>query len=542
MAAANIGKSSAIIAAGTLVSRVLGLVRAMVLAYAIGSVGLSANGFAAASQVPNTIYTLIATGALTAVLVPQITKAALAPDGGQRYINKLVTLALLGSGIVMLVTAAAMPFVIGVLGVGWENEQQVGLATVFAFWLVPQILFYTLYTVLGEVLNARSLFGPYAWTPVVNNVINIAGLIAFVAIFGPDPNGVRPLSDWTELGIVLVAGSFTVGVAVQALMLFLFWKRAGLRFRLDFRFRGIGLGTMGKVAKWTFLTVLMTQGIGFINATVMGLVSGDEAGLAASNLTGLIFVLPHSIITVSIVTAHFTRMSENVHAGNMRAFTADIAKTARLAGFAMMYFTVAMLVLAVPLVRLVQPAADQGVVETVALVLVANLIGLVPFSLLFAFNRGFFALSDTRTPFFISIGQSALTLLAAYLCTLLPSAYLTASLTFAISVLFGFQALATFLLLRRRIGIMGGRQVLAGLVQFGIAALVAGAAGFGVLVLLGGVGTGSFAMSGFFGAFATCAVVACAMAIIYGGMLLALRNAEAMGIAARILRMIPGRG
>lgn len=537
--AGSVGRAGLWIASGTLTSRVLGLVRAMVLAYAIGSIGFGANAFANAGKVPNTVYTLIATGALTAVLVPQITKAALAADGGARYINKLITLALVGSGAIMVIAGVFTPPLISWLGSSWSADQ-VELATVFAFWLLPQILFYSLYTVLGEVLNARSLFGPYAWSPVLNNVLNIAGLIGFVVIFGADPDGVAGAGRWDLLGIALVAGSATLGVASQALILFAFWRRAGLTFRIDFGFRGIGLGTMGKVAGWTFLTVLLTQAVGLFNTRVMNLAGSGEAGLAAAELAGLIFVLPHSIITISLVTARFTRMSENVHAENFAAFTSDITSSARLVGFSMMFFTATMLVLAFPLIRLIQPGATYGVVSTVSVVLIANLIGLLPFSLLFVLNRGFFALSDTRTPFFIAVGQSALTILAAIFCTTLPSEMITATLTGVISSLFVLQMLATFLLLRRRVGILGGRGILGGIAQNLVAAVVAALAGWGVLALLGGIEPEALAMRSFIGAFVACAIVTVAMAVVYGLILLVMRNREAISILARLRGMLPG--
>lgn len=537
--AGSVGRAGLWIASGTLTSRVLGLVRAMVLAYAIGSIGFGANAFANAGKVPNTVYTLIATGALTAVLVPQITKAALAADGGARYINKLITLALVGSGAIMVIAGVFTPPLISWLGSSWDADQ-VQLATVFAFWLLPQILFYSLYTVLGEVLNARSLFGPYAWSPVLNNVLNIAGLIGFVVLFGADPDGVAGAGRWDLLGIALVAGSATLGVASQALILFAFWRRAGLTFRIDFGFRGIGLGTMGKVAGWTFLTVLLTQAVGLFNTRVMNLAGSGEAGLAAAELAGLIFVLPHSIITISLVTARFTRMSENVHAENFAAFTSDITSSARLVGFSMVFFTATMLVLAFPLIRLIQPGATYGVVSTVSVVLIANLIGLLPFSLLFVLNRGFFALSDTRTPFFIAVGQSALTILAAIFCTTLPTEMITATLTGVISSLFVLQMLATFLLLRRRVGILGGRGILGGIAQNLVAAVLAALAGWGVLALLGGIEPEALAMRSFLGAFIACAIVTIAMAIVYGLILLVMRNREAISIFVRLRGMLPG--
>lgn len=532
MAALSTGRAGAIIAAGTLTSRALGLVRAMVLVYAISSIGFAAESFATAGKVPNTVYTLVATGALTAVIVPQITRAALAKDGGARYINKLVTLAIVGSTVIMLVAALLTPPLIGWLTHGWPAAQ-VQLTTLFAFWLLPQILFYSLYTVLGEVLNARSLFGPYAWSPVLNNVLNIAGLVAFIWVFGADPDGTRGPAVWSVGAIALVAGSATLGVAAQALVLFLFWRKAGLSYRFDPRFRGIGLGTMGRVATWTFLTVLLTQAVGLFNTRVLNLAGPTDAGLAATELAGLIFVLPHSIITISLVTARFTRMSESVHAGDQATFTSDLTASARQATFAMAFFTAAMLVLAFPLIRLIQPQASFTVVATVAPVLIANLVALVPFSLLFVGNRGFFAHSDTRTPFFIALGQSILTLAAAFACTLLPRDSIAVGLSLSISILIAAQAVVTFIVLRTTLGVrFDGLGV--SVAQFLGAGVFAGAAGYALLRLLGGTGSDSFAMSGFGGAFATSALVTVAMAIVYGLALLLLRNTESRDLLRRV--------
>lgn len=535
MARLSTGRAGAVIAAGTLVSRVLGLVRAMVLVYAISSIGFAAESFATAGRVPNMVYTLIATGAMTSVIVPQITRAALAADGGARFINRLITLAIVGSAGIMVIAALATPALIGWLTDGWPADQ-VLLTTVFAFWLMPQILFYSLYTVLGEVLNARSLFGPYAWSPVLNNVLNIAGLVLFIVLFGADPNGVRGGDIWGAEAVAFVAGSATLGVAVQALALFGFWRRAGLQFRLDFRFRGIGLGRTGKIATWTFLTVLVTQLVGLFNTRVMNLADPRDAGLAASELAGLIFVLPHSIITISLVTARFTRMSESVHAGDHPAFVRDFAASARQTGFAMVFFTAAMLVLAHPLIRIVQPAASPEVVATVAPILIANLVALIPFSLLFVSNRGFFAHSNTRTPFFIAAAQSALTLGVAFWCMTLPSERITVTLTLAISVLIAVQAVVTFLLLRSSVGPVGGYEILRALVQNLVAAVIAAAIGFGVFLLFGGNALGGFAMSHAVGAVITAAIVTALMAAVYWIILLFMRNLEAREIALFILR------
>ena len=137
-------------------------------------------------------------GMLNAVLVPQIVKAARNPDGGSGYINKIMTLVSVALIVVTVIAMLAAPFLISLLAMDWPPAQ-LALATAFAYWCLPQIVFYGLYTVLGEVLNARSVFGPYTWAPVVNNIIGIAGIVVFIVMFGADGTGERTALDWTRL-------------------------------------------------------------------------------------------------------------------------------------------------------------------------------------------------------------------------------------------------------------------------------------------------------------------------------------------------------
>ena len=110
------------------------------------------------------------------------------------------------------------------------------------------------------------------------------------------------------------------GLAAQALVLFAFWKRAGLRYRPDFRWRGVGLGATGKAAGWVFGMVIVTQLAGIVHANVASLsAAGGEPSLAVLRFSWLIFMLPHSVVTVSLATAYFTRMSAHARDGGRGA-------------------------------------------------------------------------------------------------------------------------------------------------------------------------------------------------------------------------------
>ena len=261
----TIGRASALLASGTFVSRILGFISALVLAQTIGIVGQGADAFTLANQLPNNIYAIIAGGLLTAVLVPQIVRAGLHADGGAKFINRLVTLGIVVFLAAAIVATACAPLLVRLYAQSGDtgfSSDQLALATAFAYWCMPQVLFYALYSLIGEVLNARGVFGPFTWAPALNNVIAIGGLVAFILLFGDDSHGARAASEWTPGMITLLAGSATLGIAAQAIALSLpvLAPHRASTFRPDFHWRGVGLGSVpARSAAWVFGMFLVTQ-------------------------------------------------------------------------------------------------------------------------------------------------------------------------------------------------------------------------------------------------------------------------------------------
>src|SRR5687768_2981905 len=190
-------RSSAIMAAGTLVSRFLGFGKTWMLGTALGLGSTVNDTFINANNLPNLIFLLVAGGVFNAVLVPQIIKASKAPDRGADYISRLLTLAvLLLLGLTALVTLAA-PWVIELTTQGYSPQQK-ALAVAFAFWCLPQIFFYGLYALLTQVLNANGAFGPAVWAPILNNLVAILGLGMFIWIFGANVANPHTLDNWGD--------------------------------------------------------------------------------------------------------------------------------------------------------------------------------------------------------------------------------------------------------------------------------------------------------------------------------------------------------
>lgn len=539
------GQSGLILASGTMVSRLLGFFAAILLARTLGTTGDGADAFALANQLPNNIYALIAGGILTAILVPQVVAASASPDGGQAFVNKIVTLgATLFLGIAVLATLAA-PLLVGLYAQSGQrgfSPEALQLAIVLAYWCLPQILFYALYSLLSEVLNARKVFGPFTWAPVVNNLIFIAGLVVFTSLY--DGVAVTDASRWSGSMVGTLGGFATAGIALQAAVLVLFWRRTGLGFRPDFRWRGVGLHATGKQAAWLFGMILLTQLAGIVQANIASLATADgEAGLAILRFSWLVFMLPHSVITVSLATAYFTRMATHVRDGDTPSLVSDLLAVIGRVGFFVVLAQAGLLAVALPFARVFTDSSAD--VPRMALVLACYSAGLIPFTLVFLLQRAFFANDDTKRPFALQLIHTTVFLAGSVLLLRVETPWLAAGIALATSSAALVQALVGSWWLSRRVSGLTVSALLTPLLPFLGAGIVSLGGGVGVLWLLGGLSASGFARVTTAGALSSIGLIATVMIALYVLVLLLLRNhhlAEVGGGVVRVVRrVLPGR-
>lgn len=418
MSKRGLAGSSAIMFSGTLTSRVLGLVRNALLVAAIGATAGQADPFAVANTLPNIIYNLLAGGVLNAVLVPQVVRA-LQRRNSEDYVNRLLTMAGIGLFVITLIATAASALLV-TLYASQMNPAWFNLAVAFAFWCIPQIFFYGIYTLLGQVLNAKESFGPYMWAPVANNIVAIIGLVIYLWIFGfaRDGSGANP-ADWTAGRIALLAGFATLGVAVQAIVLAIALRRTGFRYR--FKLGTAGLGGASRMALWSFAALAVGQ-IGFLAVTnVAAAANGAASELGAvlpANYTFdnafLIYMLPQSLFTTSLITALFPRMSAKAAKGDHEAVSADFGLGLRVIATITIFMAVVLATLAVPISHVVLPSVTSEEARNVAAVLLPLAIG-IPFQGAWSLaQRVFFAYEDARTLFFYSIPMAIIQIVICF--------------------------------------------------------------------------------------------------------------------------------
>ncbi|PFG39795.1 murein biosynthesis integral membrane protein MurJ [Georgenia soli] len=539
----GVAGSSAVMFAGTLVSRVLGMVKSpLLLGAAIGINFGAANAFSVANKLPNLIYMLIAGGVLNAVLVPQIVRAIRNDaDRGQAYVNRLLTLAMVGLGSVTVLLTLAAPLLVSLYAVNLPQEWY-DVAVSFGYWCIPQLFFYGMYTLLGQVLNAREIFGPYMWAPALNNVVAILGLGAYLVVFGGTA-AADDASAWTTSRVALLAGTATLGIVAQAVVLLVPLHRSGFRYRPQWGLRGSGLGKASRMAMWVFAALAANQAAYVVvsNAAAYAFRAGggarDVAGNGAYDTAFLIYTLPTSLVTVSLVTALFTRMSSKAAAADLRAVRADLSVGLRTVSVFTVFATGALMVLALPVVRIIAATVTYAEVQSIANVVVAMLGGLVAVGVFTMCQRVYYAFEDARGLFRLQIPMILVLAAGAAASMLLPPRWTVVGIGVAMTLSNWIGALVTYLGLRQHLRTIDGGRVLRTHLRLVLAAVPSTLVGWGLLHLLG-VDSGL----GIFGALWRIAVVGTVMGVLYVVALRRLRVDELDTLARPVGKVLVAVG
>jgi putative peptidoglycan lipid II flippase len=471
--------NSALMAVGTVISRATGLLRDIMMTAALG-LGIVADLFTLGNTIPNTVYVLTVGGAVNAIFVPQLVRHMKDDrDGGSAYADRLLTL--VGTALILM-TALALIFAAPLTKIYATNaysQQEVSLAVAFARYCLPQVFFYGLFTMLSQVLNARDRFGPPMFAPIANNVVSIAVFASFIAVAGTaavSGNSLTPQQTaWLGLGS-------TIAVAAQALILIPFVRAAGYHYRPRFDWRGVGLGKAGGLAIWTFGLLAANQ-IAFIvhsRLATQANVLATQQGVAAAGITTyqkayLIFFLPHSIVTVSIVTALLPGLSRIAHRGDLAAVSRMVTDTIRTA-CALVIPIMAVLFPLAPLLAALMfgfGAASRDAAFQIGYTVDGMLVGLVPFTIYYVLLRGWYSMEDTKTPFFMSLWLNGIdVVLAILLFFVAPTALKVPAIGLAFGLTYWAMMVIAWPVLARRMGGMAtrstwtaiGRMLVAGVV------------------------------------------------------------------------------
>ncbi|WP_345771366.1 murein biosynthesis integral membrane protein MurJ [Geodermatophilus normandii] len=474
-------RAAGTMAVATLVSRVTGLLRTMVLAAALG-VGLVNDAYNTANTLPNIVYELLLGGVLTSVIVPLLVHAQERDrDGGVGYAQRLSTVAIAGLVVVTVVAVAVAPLLTALYGIQGDPEQ-VRLANWLARILLVEIVFYGVGALAQAILNSRGVFGPPAWAPVLNNVVVIATGVLFVMASGPgslDPANVTPGQVW------LLGGGTLLGIAVQALVLVPLLHRAGVPLRPRWSLRQTGLREAGGLGLWVVLYVAVSQ-IGVIVATRVANAATREGGLGSSAFAygSLLFQMPYGIIGVALLTALVPRMSRAAARHDVPGVVQDLALGTRLSALGLLPVAAALTVVG-PALGIVAFARGNTSVEDargIGEALAVGAFGLLPMAVTLLQLRVFYAMKDARTPTLIQVGMVVVRVpLLLLVPALVEPRHVVAGLMLATSLTYLAGWVLGHLALRRHLTGERGGGALGPVLRMVVVAAVA--AGLGWLVV-----------------------------------------------------------
>ncbi|HET6633442.1 MAG TPA: murein biosynthesis integral membrane protein MurJ [Streptomyces sp.] len=505
--AAGLLRSSAVMAAGTMVSRLTGFIRSALIVVALGTATLGET-YQLAITLPTMIYILTVGGGLNSVFVPQLVRAMKEDDdGGEAYANRLLTLVGVVLALLTVITVAGAPLLLRVMSVQTaENAAASNVAVTFIRFCLPSIFFMGIHVVAGQILNARGRFGPMMWTPVLNNIVIIASVCLFLVVYGTSGESHLGVHNIPPEGVRLLGIGTLLGLVVQSLAMIPFLRATGFRIRPRFDWRGHGLGKAVKLAKWTVLFVLANQA-GVLVITQLSTWSGDIA--AAHNHPGnsfvaysqaqLIWNMPQAIITVSVMAALLPRLSRAANDGDTGAVRDDISQGLRNSAVAIVPIAFGLLALGVPMCTLIY--GGVGTVESQAMgyTLMGFGLGLIPFSVQYVVLRAFYAYEDTRTPFYNTVIVAAVNAAASGLCfLLLPARWAVVGMAASYGLAYVIGVVVAWRRLRDRLeGDLDGRRVVRTYARLAGASVpaagVAGVAVYGITQALGSGFVGSVA-------------------------------------------------
>ncbi|MGV0869716.1 lipid II flippase MurJ [Corynebacterium kalidii] len=455
---ADVVSATGSMAVATLLSRITGFLRTVLIGSALGAEVASA--FNTANTLPNLITELVLGAVLTSLVVPLLVRAEKEdPDRGAAFIRRLLTLTFTLMMTVTVIAVLAAPLLTR-MSLDSGGRVNIGMSSAFAYLVLPQIVFYAMFAVMMAVLNTKGVFKPGAWAPVVNNMVTLGVLGIYFLL--PEDTKLSPTDNVTitDPHIMLLGLGTTLGVVVQAAIMVPYLRKAGVDMRplwgLDDR-----LKQFGGMALAIVVYVLISQ-IGWVLNNRIASDQGDAPTIYMQ--AWQLLQVPYGVIGVTLLTAVMPRLSRNAADGDDKAVVKDLTMATKLTMLAM----VPVIVFFTAFGTLIAPALFAYGSFTLEN---ANVLGwtisfsaftLIPYAIVLLHLRVFYAREEVWTPTFIIGGITITKVTLAYLAPHIASEPRLVVVLLGAANGMGFVAGAIIghRLLKRSLGHLGMRSVL----------------------------------------------------------------------------------
>ncbi|WP_408608299.1 murein biosynthesis integral membrane protein MurJ [Corynebacterium renale] len=453
----DVVRASGSMAVATLISRITGFFRNALIGASLG--GAVGSAFTVANTLPNLITEIVLGAVLTSLVVPVLVRAEKEdPDRGAAFVRRLFTLAFTLLGVITVAAVVGAPWLTKTM-LRDDGEVNISMATSFAYLLLPQIIFYGLFSLFMAVLNTKGVFKPGAWAPVANNIVCIAVLLLYMLV----PGRLNPAASVTILDphVLLLGAGTTLGVVVQLLIMIPPLKRAGIDLRplwgIDAR-----LKQFGGMALAIVVYVAISQ-LGYVITTNIASAADESAPLIYQQ-HWLLLQMPYGIIGVTLLTAIMPRLSRNAADGDDKAVVRDLTMATKLTFIALIPIVIFMTAYGPQLATALfeYGAFNPEDAYTLGLTVSFAAFTLIPYALVLLHLRVFYAREEAWIPTFIIAGITITKVVLSAAAPLVASSTKNVVILLGAANGFGFVAGAVIgvFLLKRKLGNLGMRQVL----------------------------------------------------------------------------------
>jgi putative peptidoglycan lipid II flippase len=469
----SLARSTAIMTAGTVLSRVTGVVRLAVIAAAIGiAESRLPDTYNLANTVPNVIYELVLGGVITSIFVPLFVELLEKEERDRAWevISAILNVSLLALTAITLLGILAAPWIAHFYASRLEGDAlalQQETITFFLRLFLPQIVLYGLYFIVAGILNAHKKFAAPMFTPIVNNLVVIAAFVLFRELYGA-----VTLAEATTSQLLLIGLGTTLSVAPMGLLLLPSLRKLG-RYRATLALDHPSIRKLARLAVYVVGFVLANQ-VGFV--VVQWLANEQQGAFSAYVNATTFFLLPIGLFTWSITTALMPSLSEHAVHERWTEYRQRLSVGIRASTFLMLPAAVGLFILARPMTAtlLEHGIATELSTDLVAAVLRFFVLGLLQFAIFQLLIRGFYAMQDARTPFLVNCVVVALNIVVNVpMFWWLRAKGLAAGQGIAYTV----GALMLARLMARRLGGIEGRRIASSALRTAVAS-----AGMGVVV------------------------------------------------------------
>jgi putative peptidoglycan lipid II flippase len=461
----QIARASIIVMATFLVSRLLGLLRDVIIGAQFGTSG-NYDAYVAAFRIPDIIYTLIAGGILVSAFVPTFTGylAREERSGAWRLASAVINLV-----VVVLIIAAAItallaePIVRYLLAPGFSAEAQALTVQLMRLLLIPPIIFGVSGVVMG-ILYAHQSF----WLPGLAPSMYNLGIIFGAVVLAP------------FLDVYGLALGAIIGALLHLLIQVPGLRRVGMQYSTRLAVRDPGVQEVIRLMLPRIFGVAVVQ-LNFLVATSLASLLGVGA-VSALWYAWRVMLTPQAVVAQSVATAAFPTFADQYARGQLQQLRSSLSLTVRSILFIAIPAAIGLLVLSTPIVQLLfergQFTSDST--ELVAAALSAFALGLIGHSGVEILARAFYALHDTKTP--VLLGVVALIINLALSVALIDTLQVT-GLALANTVAVSIEMVLLIAVIRRRLGGLDDRHVALSALKTTAAAVLMGLVVWGFLTL-----------------------------------------------------------